>query len=346
MAPTKLLLTGATGYIGGTVLTQLLKSQVPDIQTLSVSALIRNPEQAELYASKGVTPILFIGLEDVEHLRRTASGYDIIIHAADSTSPAAVEALILGLADNQDTSKEKYFIHTSGTSSLGDRPITEKLIESREFSDKSDIYSYMKHREEIEFYAQRATDIKTVEAGEQAGVKTLVVKAPIIYGRGTGFFNKKSFHIPVLIQGAVAAGRAEYVAEGACAWDYVHVEDLAAFFELLTTKVLRNEVVLSGRKGIYFASTLRHSWKELAEVIGEFGYKLGHLTSPEPQSITLSEAAEKYTGGNEQLAEVGLASNSLTKSDLGQEIGWVSKKEEVDFRQSIVDDFDLLFGKA
>jgi nucleoside-diphosphate-sugar epimerase len=46
-------------------------------------------------------------------------------------------------------------------------------------------------------------------------------------------------HIPVLIQGAVAAGQAEYVGEGSGAWDYVHVVDLAEFFELLVAKDLK-----------------------------------------------------------------------------------------------------------
>lgn len=275
--------------------------------------LVRKPEQAELYSSKGVTPIIFSGLEDVEHLRRVASEHDIVLHAADSTSPAASEALIQGLADNQTSSKAtKYFIHTSGTSSLGDQPVSQQLIENREFSDKNDdVYSYMKQREAVKSYAQRATDIKTVEVGEKAsGVNTIIVKAPIIYGRGTGFFNNKSFHIPVLIKGALAAGHAQYVGDGAGAWDYVHVVDLAKLFELLVAKILKGETdnLAFGKKGIYFANTLRHSWKELAEGIAKSCYEAGRFGSPKTQSLTLKEAADIYTGGDEYIAEVGLAS--------------------------------------
>jgi nucleoside-diphosphate-sugar epimerase len=295
------------------VLTQLLNSTIPEINQLSISVLIRKPEQAELYSSKGVTPITFNGLEDVEHLRRIASGHDIVLHAADSTNPAAAEALILGLADNQANSKEKkYFIHTSGTSSLGDRPVSKQLIESREFSDKNDdIYSYMKQREAIESYAQRATDIQTIEVGEKSsGVNTLIVKAPIIYGRGTGFFNQKSFHIPILIKGALAAGHSQYVGDGSGIWDYVHVVDLAGIFELFVVKILRGdtEKLRFGRNGIYFTRTLRHSWKELAESIAKSCYEAGRFESPKTQSLSLKEAADIYTGGDEHIAEVGLAS--------------------------------------
>lgn len=348
------------------MLTQLLESTIPEIKQLSISVLVRKPEQAELYSSKGVTPIIFNGLEDVEHLRRVASEHDIVLHAADSTNPAAAEALIQGLAENQtDIKATKYFIHTSGTSSLGDQPVSKKLIENREFSDKNDdIYSYLKQREAVKSYAQRATDIKAVEVGEKtSGVNTLIVKAPIIYGRGTGFFNKKSFHIPVLIKGALAAGHAQYVGDGAGVWDYVHVVDLAELFELLVSKILRGETsnLPSGKKGIYFANTLRHSWKELAEGIAKSCYEAGRFGSPKTQSLSLKEAADIYTGGNEYIAEVGLASkyvyvqsiqysgiymlilfsSSLTNAELSREIGWTPKMTEADFQQSLVDDLNL-----
>ncbi|KAI9035508.1 NAD(P)-binding protein [Aspergillus affinis] len=269
----------------------------------------------------------------------------MIIHAADSSSPAAARALILGLADTQNSSKPRYFLHISGTSSLGDRPITKRILESRVFSDKDDIYGYLKEREAGESYAQRATDIKTVQVGEQAGIGTLVVKAPLIYGRGTGLFNQQSFHIPALSHGAVAAGQAEYVGDGAGVWDYVHVVDLAGLFELLVGRILRGEPVSTGRQGFYFAETQRHSWKHLAEGIAKAGHSLGRLTSPVPQSITLKEASERYTGGDEHVAEVGLAPNSFTSAQRARELGW-KPSVGIELQQTVQDDFTLLFGCA
>ena len=297
-----------TWYSGGTLLTQLLNSTNQQIKALRISVLIRKEQQAEVFTSNGVTPILFKGLEATEDLRRIANDHEIVIHAADSTSPAAAEALILGLADCRENSNLKYFLHVSGTSSLGDRPITMEMIESREFSDKDDIYSYLKEREAVATYAQRATDIKTVSTGELTGVNTLIVKAPIIYGRGTGIFNQKSFHIPALIQGAVAAGQAEYIGDGNGKWDYIHVIDLAGLFELLVSRILNGEGVSTGRNGFYFAEMHRRKWKSLAEGIAIAGYSIGRLSSPVPRSITLREAAEKYTRGDQVLAEIGLAS--------------------------------------
>ncbi|KAI8311517.1 hypothetical protein K4K61_012072 [Colletotrichum sp. SAR11_59] len=64
MPSQKLLITGATGYIGGTVLTQLLNSTVSGINSLSFSALIRHQGQADILAEKGIQSIIFNGLDD------------------------------------------------------------------------------------------------------------------------------------------------------------------------------------------------------------------------------------------------------------------------------------------
>lgn len=284
-------------------------SLAPEIKQINIFVLVRSPEHVEAYLSNDITPVLFKDLKDEKVLRQIAADYDIIIHTADSTNPAAVQALIQGLADRaKRTGRAGDFFHLSGTSSLGDQPITKPHVEVREFSDDEDVYGYMQYREGIDSYRQRATDIKTVQIGVQVNVRTYIIKAPRIFGRGTGFFNQKSAHIPWLISGALAAGQAEYVGDGAAVWDDVHVADLADLFEILLVKVLRAEDIPSGARGVYFATSLRHSWMKLAEEIEAAGVKLGHLASSDLKQLSLEEGAQKYTGGDILTAEVGLAS--------------------------------------
>ncbi|KAI0457004.1 hypothetical protein F5B21DRAFT_465187 [Xylaria acuta] len=309
------------------------------------SVLVRRQEQADKYASQGVTPCLLAGLEDVEAVRQLASRFDIIVHAADSTSPATAKALIYRLregAQKRSSSTKPYFIHLSGISSLGDLPVSKPLtVISHEFSDKrDDIYSYMKWMESIKPYPQRTTDLTVIDAGEKADVKTYIIKAPRIYGRGTGLSNKKSVHIPMLIGGAISAGRAEYVGHGNGVWDDVRVADLAVFYQLLLGKILRNENVPTRPNPFFFVQSIRHSWKELAEGIAAAGVKNSALEAAETQLISLSEAASKYTGGDAYLAEIALASSSVTKADLALEMGGTSQKTEVDFQQSLLDDLN------
>ncbi|KAI0117882.1 NAD(P)-binding protein [Nemania sp. FL0031] len=344
MAGPKILITGASGYVGGTVLSQFLASSITEVHNASFSVLVRKQEQADRYGSQGITPYLLSGLEDTEAIRQLASQFDIIVHLADSSSLAASEAMIYGLRDGAQKGGDgvkRHFIHLSGTSSLGDlRNSKPSTTVSHEFSDKrDDIYSYMKWLESIKPYRQRTTDLRVIDAGEETDVKTYVVKAPRIYGRGTGLYNQKSVQIPILIRGAIAAGKAEYIGPGTGIWDDVHVADVATFFELLLGKILKNEHVPTGPKPFFFIQSIRHSWKEVAEGLAVVGAKKGLLQSTKAQSIGLLEAAEKYTGGDAYLAEVGLASNSVTKADLAHEMGWTSRRTEADFQQSLVDDF-------
>ncbi|KAI1126896.1 NAD(P)-binding protein [Nemania abortiva] len=344
MAGSRILIAGASGYVGGTVLSQFLVSSIADVRNASFSVLVRKREQADRYTSQGITPYLLAGLEDTEAIRQLASRFDVIIHLADSTNHAAAEAMIYGLrggAQKRGDGAKRHFIHLSGTSSLGDSRVSKPSITlSHEFSDKrDDIYSYMKWLESIKPYSQRTTDLRVIDAGEKTNVKTYVVKAPRIYGRGTGLYNQKSVQIPILIRGAIAAGKAEYIGEGTGVWDDVHVADVASFFELLLGKILKNEHVPTGPKPFFFIQSIRHSWKGVAEGLAVAGAKKGLLQSTETQSIGLAEAAGKYTGGDAYLAAVGLASNSVTKADLALEMGWTSQKTEADFQQSLVEDF-------
>ncbi|XMA16109.1 hypothetical protein WAI453_008900 [Rhynchosporium graminicola] len=309
MSSMKLLLTGASGYVGGTVLSRLRTSLATELKQITISVLVRRPEHVEAYLAKDIQPVLFNDLEDIEFLRQVAADYDYVIHTADSTNSMAVEALIQGLADRaKRTGRTADFFHLSGTSSLGDQPVTKRLCEGREFSDDEDVYGYMQYREGINSYSQRVTDIKTIQIGVQVGVRTYIIKAPRIFGRGAGFFNQKSAHIPWLMSGALAAGQAEYIGDGAAVWDDVHVGDLADLFEMLLVKVLRAEGIPSGTQGIYFAAALRHSWMRLAENIATAGVTLGYLASSNLKQLSLQEAAQKYTRGDVLTAEVGLAS--------------------------------------
>ena len=76
MVTQKLLLTGASGYIGGAVLSALLKSKNPVIEGLEISVLVRSEEQAALLRSNGVSPIIFKGFDGLGIIQHAASQHD------------------------------------------------------------------------------------------------------------------------------------------------------------------------------------------------------------------------------------------------------------------------------
>lgn len=99
---------------GGSVLSSLLNSSNPHIKALSISALVRKQEQADLLKAKGIHGIVFSSLDDVDVVRRVAGENDIVINTASAFHAAAAEAIIQGLADRQKaTGKKSVLIHVS-----------------------------------------------------------------------------------------------------------------------------------------------------------------------------------------------------------------------------------------
>lgn len=203
---------------------------------------------------------------------------------------------------------DKVLKQTSGTSNLGDQPITGKYIEDRVFSDKEDIYSYEKMRNEKQPYGQRQTDLTVVETGLEVGVKTYIIMSPLIYGIGTGHFHQQSIQVPFMIKAALKTKQAEVIGQGKASWDNVHIGDVANLYEILVQKLLAGEDLPSGEKGIYFSANGRHTWLELAQGLGDALFTLGVSKTEEVKSIGLEEAAGRWTGGDTLLAELGFAS--------------------------------------
>ncbi|PKS05277.1 hypothetical protein jhhlp_008649 [Lomentospora prolificans] len=256
MSGPKILITGATGYIGGSVLTTLLTSEDAGIKSASISALVRKQEQADKLQQNGVQPILFSGLDDTELLTKVASEHDIVINTASAFHNRAAAAIIEGLARRKkDTGKEVHLVHTSRTSSLGDQPVSGGYRETRVFSDKDDIYSYLRAREDREPYAQRTTDLVVFEKGIEASVRTYILMSPTIYAVGDGFFNRTSIQIDTIIRAAYRQGYTSVIGTGAGEWDHVHIMDLKDLYHLILQRLIAGEDLAYGKDGICFNET-------------------------------------------------------------------------------------------
>lgn len=133
--------------------------------------------------------------------------------------------------------------------------------------------------------------------------------APLVYGRGTGYFKKASQQIPLMIGNTIKAGRSEYIAPGTATVGHVHVIDLARLFETVLSRSLIDPELPAGRNGFFFANTGRHTWAEVAEAIAKAGHALGKLKSDEAAGIDLPDAATKFWGGDERHTEYILASS-------------------------------------
>ncbi|KAI3321972.1 NAD dependent epimerase/dehydratase family protein [Xylariaceae sp. AK1471] len=359
-SPPRILLTGATGFIGGSVLTQLLNSPSSTLHSAPITCLVRGADRAtKLTAAYGdrVNPVLYYDLDDLETTTTVASQHDLVISTTIGYHAASARALLEGLAQRKRShpGSEPWLIHTSGTSNVGGRVVSGAWVESespegRAFDDvDDDVYAYEAARNAAEPYIQRTTELSVVDAGLELGVRTLVLMPPTIYGVGSGLFNRRSVQIPAYVSVALDRGRAVMIGDGEGMWDHVHVEDLAALYEILALRVLdeKGRDLPWGKRGIIFASNGRHSWGGIARGVARACHAAGVLPDAIVESVGLAEAtklfAESYLGEvDEMLVELGLASTGKTISTVAEKLGWKPTRGKEAWEQGFHDDVDAV----
>ncbi|KAK8034567.1 hypothetical protein PG993_009562 [Apiospora rasikravindrae] len=236
------------------------------------------------------------------------------------------------------------------TSNLGDRPISSGGSSrggAREFDDATDdIYGYEKQLEAATPYVQRATELGVVGAGLELEVKTLVIMSGLVYGRGTGAFNRSSIQIPVYVRAALAAGRAVVVGQGSGEWDHAHVEDLAELYRIVLEDILQSggRKLPTGKQGIVFSGNARHTWREVARGVGDAYLAAGRIKDNTVKSVGLEEGAKLFNIGVEDASavELGLCSNSRTVSTIARDPGWKPIKGQGGWSKGFRDDIDTI----
>jgi nucleoside-diphosphate-sugar epimerase len=199
-----IFLTGATGYIGGAV------SQALQNAGHHVTGLARTPEKAKHLESLGIRAHLGDLLQP-ETLASAARIADGVIHTASTNDAnsgeadlAAVRAIVAALEGSR-----KPFVYTSGVwvlGSTGDEVATENTPVNP-----------------TPLVAHRAATEKEVLAAQERGVRAIVIRPALVYGRGGS--------IPAMLaKSARETGAARFVGDGLNRWPVVDVEDLAQLY--------------------------------------------------------------------------------------------------------------------
>jgi nucleoside-diphosphate-sugar epimerase len=109
-----ILITGASGYLGGSLLAQLHRTNLPPHKTLY--ALVRSSHQAEQVQKYGATP-LFLDLSDSASITKTIvdANISIIFFLIDALNSNSQIPLIKALGEvKKQTGRDVHFLHTSG----------------------------------------------------------------------------------------------------------------------------------------------------------------------------------------------------------------------------------------
>lgn len=208
----KIFVTGASGFIGGSVAARLVQAGH------SVRGLIRDAAKADDLRAHGIEPVIGT-LADHGILTREAQAADAVINAASSDDRAAADALIAALAGSGKT-----LIHTSGSSIVGDEAMGEPS--ERVFAEDT-VFTPEPDKE-----ARIALDNAVLAA---PGVRSIVLCNTLIYGTALGP-KSQSVQLPRLVAQAKASGQAPYIGRGLNRWSNVHIADVADLYLLALEK--------------------------------------------------------------------------------------------------------------
>lgn len=280
----RILVTGASGYIGGSVCQRLVADGH------QVSGLTRSAEKGEKLRVLGVEPV--IGeLDDSAVLTRTAKGADAVINAASADHSGAVDTILAALSRTG-----KLLIHTSGSAIVADSANGEA---------GGHVYSEDDYFEPVQFRRERVEMNRRVrQAAIEDGIRGIVICPSMIYGEGHGL-EPNSDQIPKLIALSRQMGAGLYVGKGLNRYSNVFLDDLVDLYALAIERAPGG--------AFFFAENGEMSFKEIAENIAR---AIG--VTGETRSLDVEEVAKQYG----EATRYGLASNSRVAATAARRLGW------------------------
>jgi nucleoside-diphosphate-sugar epimerase len=287
----KIFVTGAGGFIGGSIATGLVADGH------QVSGLVRDPAQADALARIGVTPVTGT-LDERALLGAQARAADAVINAASSDHHGAIDALIDGLRGS-----DKVLLHTSGSSIVGD-------ASGGEGSER--IYHEDALPEPTPDKAARVALDRRVLAAADEGVRSAVLCNTLIYGHGRGL-PRESVQLPRLVRQARKSGIVRHVGRGLNIWSNVHIDDVVDLYRLALTKTPAG--------AFYFVENGEAAYRDMTAAIAR-AMALG-----EPQDWPLADAEAEW---GYEMANYGLGSNSRVRGERARRVlGWQPRHASV-----------------
>jgi nucleoside-diphosphate-sugar epimerase len=208
----KIFVTGATGYVGGPVVAELVAADH------EVTALCRSAEKEPALRELGANPLPG-DLTDAASYRDAAGAADAIIHlgfdyrAAVDADRTAIDTF-LAVTEGRDA----IVIGTSGLWVLGDTGGRTLGDDAPTDAPAAIVKWRVPHERRVLEAGGPGTG-----GGDGPRRVTAVVRPGYVYGGGGGSTAR-------MFATAVKSGAAEYIGDGANHWNNIHVDDLARLY--------------------------------------------------------------------------------------------------------------------
>jgi nucleoside-diphosphate-sugar epimerase len=271
------LITGGSGYLGGSLLAQLKYANLPPYSHLY--ALVRTDAQAEAVRQYNAEPLTldFTNLSSITAAVITKK-ITVVYHLYDprdiTTTAPFIEAL--GKVKSQ-TGQEVHFVFTTGAKLFSEHagaPIDRSILDS-----DPELYSIHEQQKKVapdNILRQGITaNNLVIDLAEKHGVRSYIFAPCIVYGRGLGFGNVISIQTPAIVRAAKALRRVYKVDQGKPIWPVCHILDNTSLYIEMLRAILEGRDIGHGKQGYYLASPGSVVWDDLYAAIGQSMKKRG-----------------------------------------------------------------------
>ncbi|KAF8919597.1 hypothetical protein CPB85DRAFT_1277252, partial [Mucidula mucida] len=317
---TKLLLTGASGYLGGELLPRLL-----ELPGLDIYALVRSDIQEQTFSAMGVKIVRFDLMDKAAVINSVEENeISVVVHSANAFSFVPAEAFIHGLAAvKAKTGKPVHFVHTSGA-----KVFSSHTGVRRRLSDDEDVYTIQKTTKPAEAFMKTPVETCTsiYELGEALGVQTYIFVPPMVYGPRAGFGNKISKQYVDIVRVSLVLRAVYQVADPEYAWPQCHLQDVTALHFLIVKSIVEGKDIPYGKKnGYYFAVNGEFKWKDLYQGIATALASRGLVDSDTlriPKDEDIEAMAKALGNAPKALVDVAVGGSCALTAANGVNLGW------------------------
>ncbi|KAJ6513307.1 hypothetical protein C8R45DRAFT_1207170 [Mycena sanguinolenta] len=333
----RIFLTGATGFVGGSVLTRLLDHPLQRHgSTLEITVLVRSPEKAAVFNRTFGNLTAVVGsTSDLKLLEKLSADADVVFACVDADDLSAAKAILRGMQDrHSNTGVPPTLIHTTVLLGVLSDDANGMYSSPTIYSDLNISQLETLPPEQ----PHRDVDLALVEADSQGYVKTYIVLPSTIYGFASGplvkagLQNYRSQQIPRFVDLSLKRGQGGVIGKGKNRWGNVHIDDVASLyvriFDLLTEKSPPPDFA-HGRAGFYFAENGEYQIFQVSEAIAKVLSGTIGKGTPSPTPFSDQEMRLYFPNG------ASLATNARCRADRGAKIGWRPMKKTQDMLRSI-----------
>ncbi|KAJ4477469.1 NAD-P-binding protein [Lentinula aciculospora] len=348
--PTAVLLTGASGYLGGSLLVYLLHKFDLEFRNVKLFTLVRKAEQVDKVLQLGGNVNPLIGdVQDAERMKNLIieNFVSIVIETVDARQFAVAQPFIEALSVVKERHNVPvHFIHTSGAKMFSSHVGVDQ---SNFLNDDGEVYSTIAGLDTRHPVMKQFVSLNNqiIDFAEEKGVRSYIVAPPMVYGPGAGFGNKISIQIVALVRVARALGQLFQVDKTDTTWPLMHIDDQVALYATVLSNILQLKAP-HGKDGFYFSENGTFSWRSLSlAIVNALRRQIG-LDSTHKLLVATDEdlnAMATVLGCDVGMVPVSLAGNCSVHGNNARKLGW-APQHGVGHLMSNVDDEVAYIMKA